>query len=88
MNRTMRVLNNLQAADGRPMDYLDMTLFVALGRAAGEQDWHSEPVDLPSVTHKNSSASQRGAANCLGNETQQWRIKYSVGGIISKDLCK
>ena len=25
MNRTMPVLNNLQAADGRPIDYLDMT---------------------------------------------------------------
>ena len=32
-----------------PIDYLDMTLLFALGRAAGEQDWHSEVFDLPGV---------------------------------------
>ncbi len=51
----MPVLNNLQAAawTGHQL------LLFALGRAAGEQNWHSEPVNLPTVRHRNSSASQR-----------------------------
>ena len=75
----MPVLNNLQAAawTGHQL------LLFALGRAAGEQNWHSEPVNLPTVRHRNSSANQRLPPTVLEMRHTSGRSKYSVGGDLS-----
>ena len=73
----MPVLNNLQdrRMDG-PIDYLDMTLLFALGRAAGEQDWHSEVIDLPSVRDSKTGATQRLPRTVLEMRQSGGVLKY------------